>query len=64
MDEKEANQIICNAFKDIESHLIVEALDHYYKKEYSKFWRDIDFLNDFLTTKGKLVCDHSHHHEP
>ena len=56
MDSKEKKKFVCECFDDIENKMIVEALDHYYKADYGRFRRDLEFMSEFLSVKDKLKC--------
>jgi len=36
--------------------MLIEVLDHYYKSDYDKFRRDLEFLDEFLRVKERLKC--------
>lgn len=56
MDTAEQKKFVCQCFGHIESRMLIEVLDHYYKSDYDKFRRDLEFLDEFLRVKERLKC--------
>ena len=52
----EVKKFVCDCFDLIERNMLTEVLDRYFKGDYDKFRRNLEFVNEFLTVKEKLKC--------
>jgi len=56
MDTTESKKLICKCFEHIENNMLIDVLDRYYKGDYDRFRRDLEFMDEFLRVKEKLKC--------
>jgi len=52
----EVKKFVCECFDQIERNMLIEVLDRYFKSDYDKFRRNLEFMNEFLNVKEKLKC--------
>jgi ABC-type uncharacterized transport system ATPase subunit len=56
MDTTESKKFICECFEHMENNMLIEVLDRYYKGDYDKFRRNLEFMDELLRVKEKLKC--------
>lgn len=52
----EVKKFVCDCFDLIERNMLIEVLDRYFKGDYDKFRRNLEFMDEFLRVKEKLKC--------
>jgi len=52
-------ELACRSFDRIQSDMLIDLMDEFGKKDYDKFRRHLEYLNDFLTIKEKLCPIHT-----
>jgi hypothetical protein len=52
----EVKKFVCDCFDLIERNMLIEVLERYFKGDYDKFRRNLEFMDEFLRVKEKLKC--------
>ena len=56
LSNAEVKKFACECFDLIERNMIIEVLDRYFKGDYDKFRRNLEFMDEFLRVKEKVKC--------